>query len=290
MAALVVGVQPWLPGGIEGIQGHLGGQGRQKLHANGAKKSFYFSFSLRLISLGVDQGDGQLRAGMLEMAAAIRRAVIDIEFARQAAFEQGLLEGIQKSVQVFRQVEGGMRDQTAVVVDKGDQIGFATPALDHHARSVHHIRLPDVVGQFGLELAPVHRRRRSRRHQAVAGKKAPYAGWCQAGAGADQPPPVHGLDDRGHGSRGHFFAQLHQVGGGLLIDAARFAAVASVLWIQGLEFLSAGVVACNPVAQRAAADAGAMRKRDIPFSGALFRQQGACRSAAAAWRRSQSRQ
>jgi hypothetical protein len=160
-----------------------------------------------------------------------------------------------------------------VVVDKGDQIGFAAPALDHDIGSVHHIRLPDVVWQFGLEFAPVHRRGCGRGHQAVAGKKAPDAGWRQAGAGGEQLAPVHGLDHRGHGGLGHLLAQLHQIGSGLRVDTPRLTAVASVPRIEGLEFLAAGLVARDPVAHGAFADAAAMGKGDGPFSGALLRQQ-----------------
>ena len=70
-----------------------------------------------------------------------------------------LLQGAQEGRQVLGEVESRMGDQAAVVVDKSDQIGFSSPALNHHLGSVHHIRLPDVVGQLGFELAPIDRRR-----------------------------------------------------------------------------------------------------------------------------------
>jgi len=42
-----------------------------------------------------------------------------------------------------------------VVVDKGDQVCLSVPIIDKDFRAVHDVGLPDVVGQFGLELAPV---------------------------------------------------------------------------------------------------------------------------------------
>ena len=92
-------------------------------------------------------------ADMLQLPAAEGRAVVDIEFARQPARGQGLLEGLDVRRQPLVEVKLGMRDEPAVVVDDGDQVGFSPLAVDENQRAVHHIALPQVVDALGLELS-----------------------------------------------------------------------------------------------------------------------------------------
>ena len=65
------------------------------------KKSFDFSVSLGVIGLewirAMESAHRYVR-----VAGSESRAVIDIEFSRQTAFEQGLLEGLYEQPPVFR--------------------------------------------------------------------------------------------------------------------------------------------------------------------------------------------
>jgi hypothetical protein len=52
-----------------------------------------------------------------------------------------------------------MRQQPGMIVEDGDEVGIALPAVICHQRPMHDIRLPDVVGVLGLEPPAVDRRR-----------------------------------------------------------------------------------------------------------------------------------
>ncbi len=60
-----------------------------------------------------------------------------------------------------------MADQPAHVIDKGDQISLAVFSLGAHRGAVHDIGLPDVIREFGLKAAPIHRRLFATFHQSL---------------------------------------------------------------------------------------------------------------------------
>jgi hypothetical protein len=84
LAVVVEIAQPAIECGVE-IAKSLGINGREKITAHGAEKALDFTFALGLIGLGVDQCDAQRSGDLLEMKGAKGRAVVDVEFARQAA-------------------------------------------------------------------------------------------------------------------------------------------------------------------------------------------------------------
>jgi len=78
VTALVIGVAPGVPGGIEGIQGHGVRQGGQELHSYGPVEPFNFSFPLRLVWFCVNESDGKGGADVLELMAAVSGTVVDV--------------------------------------------------------------------------------------------------------------------------------------------------------------------------------------------------------------------
>ena len=50
-----------------------------------------------------------------------------------------------------------MDNQTTMIIDYGNQIAFSHLIVHIDFRAVHHIALPQVVGQLGFKLATIHR-------------------------------------------------------------------------------------------------------------------------------------
>jgi len=103
----------------------------------------------------VHQGDAKGCADMLKVVRSIGAAIIHIELSGKSPFEHGLFEGIQKSLQSFRQIKPRIGHKPAVVIDEGDQIRLFLPGFGRHHRTVHHIALPQIIGQFGFKFTPV---------------------------------------------------------------------------------------------------------------------------------------
>lgn len=127
---------------------------RKETLTNRSEKSFDLSFSLRLIGPGMNQGDAKGCADMLKMMTSICRAVIGIKFFWQTPPEQALLEGIQKTGKPFREIKLSMRNKPGMIIEKGYKVGLPHLLPDPYHRAVHHIGLPDLVCELGLELAP----------------------------------------------------------------------------------------------------------------------------------------
>jgi hypothetical protein len=82
-------------------------------------------------------------------------AVIDVEFTRQSAGQQRLAQRIKVRIKILAQVELGMADEPAHVIEKGDQIALSIFPFHTDRGSVHDIGLPDIVGELCLVAAPV---------------------------------------------------------------------------------------------------------------------------------------
>jgi hypothetical protein len=96
-----------------------------------------------------------------------------------------------------------MADQSAHVIDKRDQISLAVFSLGADRGAVHDVGLPDVVGEFGLVAAPIHRRLLSL-HEPLTVEEPPHRALGQVLFGIDQAALLSGADQAAYGGPGHF--------------------------------------------------------------------------------------
>src|SRR5512145_285962 len=166
-----------------------------------------------------------------------------------------------------------MADQPAHVIDKGNQISLAIFAVHRNRWSVHDVGLPEVVGQFGLKAAPVHRRLFTRWHQSLAFKQPPHRAFGQVLLGLDHAPLASGANQSMDGGGGHLTAQPDQRNGGLWIERPSLTAIGSAVRIERFEPLAAFLVGTNPRANGAGGKSGALGERNLPLAGALLLEQ-----------------
>ena len=110
---------------VQDLQSELLGQQGQNLHPDGFHDSLNFALAFRGIGCGVQQGDTQAGAGILEPMAAKGSPVIHEQPSRKPSLLQGLNEAIPEGIDVFPQVELGVRNQSGVIVDNGKQVGLS---------------------------------------------------------------------------------------------------------------------------------------------------------------------
>jgi len=98
--AVVVDIsQPAIEREVEIVKS-LGAHRGKKIAAHGAKKPLDFAFALGL-GPGVDQGDAQGGTDLVEVKRAKGGAVVDVEFARQAASQKGLAQSVEVAIEIL---------------------------------------------------------------------------------------------------------------------------------------------------------------------------------------------
>ncbi len=222
--------QPQLQGLVEVPQA-VAFEAGQELAAHGPEEALDFAATLGGVRLGVDEGNTQLRADMLQLPAAEGGAVVDIQLARQPAPRQGLLEGLHVRGQPLVQVKLRLRDEPAVVVDDGDQVGFSPLAVGEHLRAVHHIALPQVVDALGLEL-PAIGAHNGRVHQVLPVQQPVDRGGAERHRRTQKPAMLHLFDEVGDRRPRQLLAQLDQGECGLFIQPPTFTLVAAILRVE----------------------------------------------------------
>jgi len=90
-----------------------------------------------------------------EVFAAKRRSIVHVKLPRQASPQKPFLKSIQVGSERFGQIELAMGNQAGVIVEKGYQVALPHLLSNLYPGAVHHVALPNLVGQFSLKLAPV---------------------------------------------------------------------------------------------------------------------------------------
>jgi hypothetical protein len=140
---------------------------------------------------------------VVKVQRAEGRAVVDVEFTRQAAGQKGLAQGIEVSIKVLAQGELGMADESAHVIDKGDKIGLSVFPFDTDRWSVHEVGLPDVVGEFCLVAPAVYGSLLSL-HEPLPLEQSPDRALGQVLLGIHQAALLRHADQAAYGALGHF--------------------------------------------------------------------------------------
>ena len=83
-----------------------------------------------LVRPAVNEAHGQACADALQRGAAVGRAVIDDQAARDASSEQGLLEHALDLERGLGQAERAMGNQARGIVHQRDEVGLAAFATD----------------------------------------------------------------------------------------------------------------------------------------------------------------
>src|SRR5689334_18294141 len=106
-------------------------------------------------------------------------AVVDVEADRDAAGSYGLAQAIEQAIQTLTQVELGVGNEAAGIVDHRVQEALAFAALGIlNIGAVEHVGLPDLIGVLRFKLLA-----RGRRIEQLALGQAPFvkeavqAGW-----------------------------------------------------------------------------------------------------------------
>jgi len=218
----------------------------------------------------VDESDAQRGGDMSEMTGGEGGAVIDIQFSRQAPLGERPAQGVAVGIEVLPKIKLGMGNQAAHVVDEGEEVGFAKPALGGDLDGVHAVRLPEIVGQFRLELAPVHRCRLFLKPLPL--EKSIKGCLRDPEVGRHQAPPL-GLPK--HRRQCHppvFLLEPDQGQGLFFIQRPGRVLVGPVIRIKALQPPAALFPAPEPVEEGGTADPGPGGKWDLPVGLALVLQ------------------
>src|SRR5487761_2469562 len=108
---------------------------------------------LRGVGTTMNQLDAEACADRLQSAGPIRRAVVDHQFAGDAALEDGLFEYAFDVERGLAEAKRAVGDQARGIVEEGDEVGFAPPTAQAHLGSMQDIAVPDIVCMGGREAA-----------------------------------------------------------------------------------------------------------------------------------------
>jgi hypothetical protein len=151
MDVSVVGlIRPLFKSFVEGGQGEGRREEREKLHPKGFEPSLNFALSLGSVRGAVDEGDAEGSRGMSEEMGAKGRAVVEINLSGEPPFAQSLHEAVDQVFEVFLEIELPMEDETGVVVQEGKEKTLAHFPVNDHRRSMHTVRLPEIIGELGF--------------------------------------------------------------------------------------------------------------------------------------------
>jgi len=76
------------------------------------------------------------------------RAIIEIDLSGQSPFAQSLDQAVGEVFKILLEIELSMRDEAGVVIQEGKEKTLAYLFVNDHRRSMHTVRLPDVIGEF----------------------------------------------------------------------------------------------------------------------------------------------
>jgi hypothetical protein len=113
----------------------------------------------------VNQCNCQRSGRELQLAGAEGRSIVDVELSWQSPLPKRLGEAVHEGGQPLGRIKPSVGNQPGMVVDEGDQIAFTLFPAAEKNRAVHDIGLPQIVGRFRFEYAPVRTVRRFLAHQ-----------------------------------------------------------------------------------------------------------------------------
>ena len=180
---------------------------------------------------------------------------------------------MEEGVDSFTQIELGVGDEAAHIIDEGEQVGLSPLPLHHDHRAVHGVTLPDVIGQLCLIAPAVYGRGVLGAHQAVLMEQTVEGAEAQLSAHTEKPPSTGLSNDGTDRGINQLFSEPHQALGCVLIHGPGPSPVFSVLGIERLQAASARLVSSDPAQDGGWGQTGPGGKGDLPAHGALLPEQ-----------------
>ena len=248
----------------------------QELSPTRAKEPFNLPLRLRLVGAGVDQGHAQLRADEREMPRTIGRSVVDVEPGGHPAALEGPREDRQEREDVLAAGKRRVRHDARRVVEQRDQIRLVPTAIlvVLHARAVHHVAHPEVVGERKRKAPTVLRGGglRGAHHQAVARQEAMHGRGRHDEVRRDQAALARRRDQHQHAEGGGLLLQRAQRVGDGRRERTRPADIAPRPRLQRVE--AAAAIGVEPLPQRPGRDASARGAGNVVLAIGLLLEPG----------------
>jgi len=102
----------------------------------------------------------------------------------------------ERNPQFFTEIELGVRDETAHIIDEGKEIAFSSFIIENHHRAVHGVTLPDIVWTLCLESSSVYGGGRLNVHETLLMKEAIYGREAEFCSRRDNPSSMGFSNDR----------------------------------------------------------------------------------------------
>ena len=122
---------------------------------DGEEKALDLAATLGDVGARVKECDAEAPAGIGECIRAKSGAVVNVELTGEPALLERRDETVAIALEVLREVEPGIGDESRMVINDGEKIGLPEFSVDDDERSMHAIGLPEIVDEFGLEAAAV---------------------------------------------------------------------------------------------------------------------------------------
>jgi hypothetical protein len=236
----------------------------QELFAHRPKEPFDLPASFGLIGRSMNDEHADGGGDARQLRAAVDLSVIHIQPHRDTARGDGLAQAVQANVQTFAGIELGVRDEPTGVIEDGMQQGLhlaAARALN--IRTIEHVRLPDLVGEFGFELLACRRSEQLAFGESALLEEAIQGGGGDGGfvlAGQSQLPQQGGA-----GAVRVFALETLDEVSKLRRDGAGLPAV--LPWLRRQRLEAAVAVAQRPVQQRVYGNRGALGSGNLVVAG-----------------------
>lgn len=263
-ALVVLPVDPFREELVEPLEREPVGKGRQELLPDGEEEALDLAAPFRDVGPRMEEGDAEPAAGVGERVGPEGRAVVDIEPAGETALLEGRDEAVAEAVEALGEIELGVGDEPGVVVEDGEEIGLPELAFVDDLGTVHAVRLPQVVGQLGLETAAVFRKPRVLLEAVPLEEpvEAVLRGSLSRSV-EDLPAPRQLHEDR-QADRRMLLPEGDQGGFELGAEGPARAAVLPGLRLEGLDPQPRLLVERHPAQHRRPRDRGAGRAGDLP--------------------------
>jgi len=85
-----------------------------------------------------------------ELMEAKGGAIVEIDLSGESSFAQSLHKTVGEVFEVLLKIELLMGNQTGITVKKSKEKALSDLPFNHDDRTVHAVRLPEIIGEFGF--------------------------------------------------------------------------------------------------------------------------------------------
>lgn len=121
---MVVADEPLGEEFVEPFEREAFGEGREELGSDGEEEALDLATALGDVGAGVEECNAEACAGVGQCVRTEGGAVVDVKLAGEAALLEGRDDAVAVALEVLREIEPGVGEETGMVVENGEEVGL----------------------------------------------------------------------------------------------------------------------------------------------------------------------